>query len=142
MDESANRPVLPVIDSTYADQQLDDKLGLTIVEATPERVTATMPVTGNLQPYGLLHGGANAAMAETLGSVCAALNSGNRLAVGLDLSCTHHRAVRHGIVTGVATPLHVGASTITAEIVLTDEDGRRTCSARLSCVVRDSAPGA
>ncbi|GAA3582046.1 hotdog fold thioesterase [Amycolatopsis ultiminotia] len=128
-------------DPLAAGQQLNDKIGLTITEMTPERVVGTIPVEGNLQPYGLLHGGANATVAEALGSVLAALNAPDRAAMGLELSCTHHRAVRSGTVTGVATPLHVGRGTITAEIVLTDDQDRRTCSARLTCVVRDRPPG-
>ena len=131
------------IDPAAADQQLNDKVGMRLIEATPERVVGTIPVEGNLQPYGLLHGGANAVLAEALGSTVAALNAGpGRAAMGLELSCTHHRAVRSGKVTGVATPLHVGRGTITAEIVLTDDEGRRTCTARLTCVVRDRPPGA
>ncbi|MEV6873468.1 hotdog fold thioesterase [Amycolatopsis sp. NPDC051128] len=130
------------IDPAAADQQLNDKVGMRLIEATAERVVGTIPVEGNLQPYGLLHGGANAVLAEALGSTVAALNAGpGRAAMGLELSCTHHRAVRSGTVTGVATPLHVGRGTITAEIVLTDDEGRRTCTARLTCVVRDRPPG-
>ncbi len=130
------------IDPAAADQQLNDKVGMQLIEVTPERVVGTIPVEGNLQPYGLLHGGANAVLAEALGSTVAALNAGpGRAAMGLELSCTHHRAVRSGQVTGVATPLHVGRGTITAEIVLTDDEGRRTCTARLTCVVRDRPPG-
>src|SRR5690606_18913229 len=125
----------------YAEQQLDDKLGISYVEVKPERVVATMPVKGNLQPYGLLHGGANAALAESLGSLCAALNARDgQISLGLELSCTHHRAVREGTVTGVATPVHVGRSTVTVAIELTDEQGRRTCTARLTCVLRDAPP--
>ncbi|MPY83362.1 MAG: hotdog fold thioesterase [Actinophytocola sp.] len=114
-----------------------------ITEATPERVVATMPVKGNLQPFGLLHGGANAVLAEALGSICAALNvAPGRAPLGLELSCTHHRGVRSGIVTGVATPVHGGRGTITVEIVIMDESERRSCTARLTCVVRDAPPGA
>jgi uncharacterized protein (TIGR00369 family) len=102
-----------------------------------------MPVDGNRQPLGLLHGGANAALAETIGSVAAVLNAPDgRIAVGLELSCTHHRAAREGRVIGVCTPLHVGRSTSTFEIVITDEESRRTCTARLTCIVREKTPGA
>jgi 1,4-dihydroxy-2-naphthoyl-CoA hydrolase len=144
-DSAAHTDVdrLSGIDPAAADQQLNDKVGMELLEATAERVVGTIPVEGNLQPYGLLHGGANAVLAEALGSTVAALNAGpGRAAMGLELSCTHHRAVRSGKVTGVATPLHVGRGTITAEIVLTDDEGRRTCTARLTCVVRDRPPGA
>ncbi|UQS27896.1 hotdog fold thioesterase [Amycolatopsis thermalba] len=136
------REQLAGIDPRVAEQQLNDKLGIEFVELTAERVVGTMPVEGNLQPYGLLHGGANAVLAEALGSTVAALNAGpDKATLGFELSCTHHRAARSGLVTGVATPLHVGRGTITAEIVLTDDQGRRTCTARLSCLVRDRAPG-
>lgn len=133
---------LPGIRHDLADQFLPTRMGIEITELDPKRVVATMPVEGNLQPYGLLHGGANATLAETIGSVAAALNAGeDKVALGLELSCTHHRAARSGLVTGVATPLHVGASTSTFEIVITDEEGRRTCTARLTCIVRDRPPG-
>ncbi len=133
---------LPGIRHDLADQWLPTKMGIEVTEWDPKHVVATMPVAGNLQPYGLLHGGANATLAETLGSIAAALNApAGHVAVGLELSCTHHRAARAGHVTGVATPLHVGRSTSTFEIVITDEGGRRTCTARLTCVVRATAPG-
>jgi uncharacterized protein (TIGR00369 family) len=122
-------------------EQLNDKMGIEIVDWNPDRVVATMPVEGNRQPYGLLHGGANAVLAEAIGSVCAALKVEGRPTVGLELNCTHHRGVREGLVTGVATPLHIGRSTATIEIVITDESGRRTCTARLTCMVLASVPG-
>ncbi len=122
-------------------EQLAARMGIEITEYTPDRVIGTMPVTGNRQPYGLLHGGANAVLAEQLGSIAAALHAGpDRAAVGLELSCTHHRAATEALVTGVATPLHRGGSTATYEIVIHDAGGRRTCSARLTCVLRDKPP--
>lgn len=142
VSEAEIREQLAGINPQVADQQLNDKVGLEFTELSPGRVVGTMPVAGNLQPYGLLHGGANAVLAEALGSTVAALNAGaRRAAMGLELSCTHHRAALEGHVTGVATPLHVGGSTITTEIVITDESGRRTCTARLTCIVRDKPPG-
>ncbi|MCB5166768.1 hotdog fold thioesterase [Streptomyces bambusae] len=117
---------------------LGNRMGIQILEAAPDRVVGTMPVEGNTQPYGLLHGGASAVLAETLGSVGAMLHGGHRkIAVGLDLNCTHHRAARSGLVTGTATPLHRGRSTATYEIAITDEDGRRVCTARLTCMLRE-----
>jgi 1,4-dihydroxy-2-naphthoyl-CoA hydrolase len=122
--------------------QLNVKLGLRIVEASPDRVVGTIPVEGNRQPYGLLHGGANAALIEALGSVAAVLNAPEgRIAVGLELSCTHHRAARDGLVTGVCTPLSTGRTVSTFEVVVTDEDGRRTCTGKLTCVLRERPPG-
>jgi 1,4-dihydroxy-2-naphthoyl-CoA hydrolase len=125
-----------------APEQLADRMGIEIVDWNPDRVVGTMPVTGNRQPYGLLHGGASAVLAETVGSVAAALHAGpDRIAVGTELSCTHHRPVTEGVVTGVATPLHLGRTTATYEITITDEQGARTCSARLTCALRDQPPG-
>jgi 1,4-dihydroxy-2-naphthoyl-CoA hydrolase len=124
-------------------EQLATRMGLRLVEWAPDRVVGTLPVAGNRQPYGLLHGGANAVLAEGLGSVAAALHAGpDRAAVGLELSCTHHRAATDGIVTGVATAVHLGNTTATYEITITDDRDRRTCSARLTCVLRDRPPNA
>jgi 1,4-dihydroxy-2-naphthoyl-CoA hydrolase len=117
---------------------LAERMGITIVEAAPERIVGSMPVDGNTQPYGLLHGGASCVLAETLGSIGAAMHayrlSGGR-AVGVDINATHHRAARDGTVTGVATPLRLGRSVVTYEIVITDESGERVCTARLTCVL-------
>ncbi|MEU2096469.1 PaaI family thioesterase [Streptomyces globisporus] len=117
---------------------LGERMGVTIVEAAADRVVGTMPVEGNTQPYGLLHGGASAVLAETLGSIGSMLHGGaNKIAVGVDLNCTHHRGARNGLVTGVATPVHRGRSTATYEIVITDEQDKRVCTARLTCLLRD-----
>lgn len=122
--------------------EFNEKLGVQLIEVSPERIVASIPVEGNLQPLGLLHGGANAALAETLGSLAAVLNAGaGRIAVGLELSCTHHRAARSGHVTGTCVPLHLGRTTATFETVITDDEGRRTCTARLTCVIREKTPG-
>ncbi|MFH8518574.1 PaaI family thioesterase [Streptomyces gelaticus] len=118
---------------------LGERMGVTIVEASADRVVGTMPVEGNTQPYGLLHGGASAVLAETLGSIGSMLHGGvTKLAVGVDLNCTHHRGVRSGLVTGVATPVHRGRSTATYEITITDEQDKRICTARLTCMLRDA----
>lgn len=123
--------------------ELAETMGITIVTATVERMVATMPVEGNRQPYGLLHGGASAVLAETVGSVAAALHAGpDRIAVGIELSCTHHRAARSGTVTAVATPLSLGRTLATYEIAISDDADRRVCTARLTCLVRDAPPAA
>ncbi|MGW6455682.1 PaaI family thioesterase [Streptomyces sp. NPDC055078] len=120
---------------------LGSRMGVQLVEASAERVVGTMPVEGNTQPYGLLHGGASAVLAETLGSIGSMLHGGStRIAVGVDLNCTHHRGVRSGLVTGVATPVHRGRSTATYEIVITDEREKRVCTARLTCLLREVSP--
>ena len=119
---------------------LIERLGIEIVEAAPDRLVATMPVAGNTQPYGLLHGGASVALAETLGSFGATMHAGpGRIAVGVDINATHHRAVRAGVVTGVATPLHLGASVASYAVDVRDEQGRAVCTARITCLLRDDA---
>ena len=123
-------------------EQLADRMGIEITTLTLEEVVGRMPVAGNRQPFGLLHGGASAVLAETLGSTLSALHAlPERFPVGLELACTHHRSATEGYVTGVARPIHVGRSTSTSEIVITDADGRRTCTAKLTCLHRDTRPG-
>lgn len=122
---------------------LQDSMGIVITEASPERVAATMPVEGNIQPYGLLHGGASCVLAETLGSVGSALHAASlgKVAVGVDINATHHRAVREGTVTGVATPIYLGRTTTSYEIVISDERDRRVCTARITCQLIQAPPG-
>jgi uncharacterized protein (TIGR00369 family) len=134
--------VIAGIDLALADEQLADRMGIEITQWDANRLVGTLPVVGNRQPYGLLHGGASAVLAETLGSVAAAMHAApDRVALGLELSCTHHRAARSGLVTGVCTPLHVGRSTATFQVEITDEDGKRICTARLTCILRERPPG-
>ncbi|MGW6914124.1 PaaI family thioesterase [Kitasatospora sp. NPDC054939] len=129
---------LGVTPSTFSGGYLGEKLGIRIVEASPDRVVGTMPVEGNQQPYGLLHGGASAALAETLGSVAAMLHAGpGRYAVGVDLNATHHRSATSGLVTGVATAVFKGRTAATYEIAITDDTGKRVTSCRLTCMLRD-----
>jgi 1,4-dihydroxy-2-naphthoyl-CoA hydrolase len=113
---------------------LNEKMGIELVEISPERVVATMPVDGNTQPYGLLHGGASVVLAETLGSVGSALHAmPDKLSVGVDINATHHRAVTSGVVTGTATAIHLGRSSAAYEVVITDESGKRVCTSRITC---------
>jgi 1,4-dihydroxy-2-naphthoyl-CoA hydrolase len=115
------------------------RMGITILEASAERAVATMPVAGNTQPYGVLHGGASCVLAETIGSIGAVLHGltmDRPFAVGVDINATHHKGVRSGTVTGVGTPLHRGRTAVTYDIVITDEDGDRVCTARLTCLLR------
>ena len=115
---------------------LIERMGIELVEVGPQRAVGTMPVAGNTQPAGLLHGGASVVLAETLGSLAAQAHAGTgRTVVGIEVGATHHSAARSGVVTGVATALHLGRTTASYEIVLTDEDDRRICTARLTCLV-------
>ncbi|WP_371390707.1 PaaI family thioesterase [Protofrankia sp. BMG5.30] len=121
--------------------ELAERMGLTIVEASAERVVATMPVAGNRQPYGLLHGGASVVLAETIGSIGAMLNAGpTRAAVGIEINATHHRAASSGTVTGVATRAHASRALATFDIRITDDSGRLVCTSRLTCMLRDRIP--
>ena len=138
MQSSDDRPVADVLGSLGRTAILD-RLGITLVEISPERAVGTMPVEGNTQPMGLLHGGASCVLAETLGSVAASVHAAEAIggyAVGLEISATHHRSVSAGTVTGVATAIHRGRTVATYEILITDESGRRVCTARLTCVLR------
>lgn len=122
---------------------LVERMGIEFLEATPQRLVATMPVAGNTQPYGLLHGGASVVLAETMGSFGSVLHAGpGRVAVGIEINATHHRAARSGLVTGVASLLSAGKTMVSYEIVITDEDGARVCTSRLTCLIRDLPPGA
>ncbi|MCW2791455.1 MAG: hypothetical protein JWO76_553 [Nocardioides sp.] len=95
---------------------LNEKMGIQLVEISADRVVGTMPFEGNTQPYGLLHGGASVVLAETLGSVGSAVHAHpDRLSVGVDINATHHRSATSGIVTGVATAIHLGRSTAAYE---------------------------
>jgi uncharacterized protein (TIGR00369 family) len=115
---------------------LNERMGIELLEISAERVVATMPVEGNTQPYGLLHGGASVVLAETLGSVGSALHAWpDKLSVGVDINATHHRAATSGTVTGVATATHLGRSMATYEIVISDQEGRRVCTSRITCAL-------
>ena len=131
--------------ASFADQpeQLSDRMGLRLTEVTIDRVAGTLPVAGNRQPYGLLHGGATCVLVETLGSIAAAIHAGpDKIAVGVDINLTHHRAAVDGLVTGVCTPLYEGSSAATYQIAVTDDADRPTATGRLTCALRRRRPDA
>jgi uncharacterized protein (TIGR00369 family) len=112
------------------------KMGIEIIEASPQRLVATMPVEGNTQPFGLLHGGASVVLAETLGSIGTALHAGpTRMSVGVDINATHHKSATSGVVTAVATALSLGKTLCSYDIVITNDKGERTCTARITCLI-------
>ncbi|WP_159448837.1 PaaI family thioesterase [Demequina sp. NBRC 110053] len=118
---------------------LMERMGITVDSVGAERATGSMPVAGNTQPYGLLHGGASAVLAETLGSFAAMAHARpDGQAVGVDLSITHHRAVSEGTVWGEATALHLGRRVATYAITITDESGKAVATARLTCLLKTS----
>ncbi len=115
---------------------LDQKMGIEIIEATPARLVGTMPVEGNTQPLGLLHGGANVVLAESLGSIGTQLHAGpTRRIVGVDINATHHKSATSGIVTAVATAITLGKTLCSYNVEVTNEKGERTCTARITCLI-------
>ncbi|MFM1952526.1 MAG: hypothetical protein RJA33_1320 [Actinomycetota bacterium] len=118
---------------------LDQKMGIEILEASPERLVGRMPVEGNTQPIGLLHGGANVVLAESLGSIGTQIHAGpDRMIVGVDINATHHKSARSGYVTGVATAISLGRTMCSYQIEITNEDGQRTCTARITCLILEA----
>ena len=116
--------------------RLNEKMGIEILEISPERIVGTMPVEGNTQPYGLLHGGASVVLAETLGSIGSAMHAyPDRLSVGVDINATHHRAAKSGTVTAVATAIHLGRTMASYEVIVSDERGKRVCTSRITCAL-------
>ncbi|MGO2659806.1 hotdog fold thioesterase [Mycetocola reblochoni] len=117
--------------------QLAEKMGMVFTEFTVERAVATLPVEGNRQPVGLMHGGAYVVLGESLGSMAANLWAGaDRVAVGIDINATHTRSAVDGIVTGVCTPVHLGRTLTVHEIAITDEQGRRCSTVRITNLIR------
>jgi uncharacterized protein (TIGR00369 family) len=116
---------------------LDDKLGIRITDFNPDRMVATMPVAGNEQPFGLLHGGASCALMETIGSWAGALHAGpGKQVVGIELNASYLRGATSGVVTAVCTPVRRGRTLSTFLIEITDESGRPTASGRLTCLTK------
>ena len=141
MATTPDSPVPLDMANVMARGTLMERMGIVFTEVSTDRLVATMPVEGNTQPYGLLHGGASVVLAETLGSFGSVLHAGpDRVAVGIEINATHHRSALSGIVTGVATALNVGRTLVTSEIVVSDEQDRRVCTVRLTCLLRENRP--
>ena len=113
-----------------------------VLEASPERVVLRLPVTWKVhQPYGLLHGGVSALLAESAASFGGSLAAGpDRQVVGIELNASHLRPVRDGSITATATPIRVGRTIQVWSIAVTDNDGRAICAARCSLAVLDAGP--
>ena len=119
-------------------------LGMELVELTKERVVATMPVDDRTrQPFGILHGGASVALAETVASIAATLNVDLErfYVVGVEINANHIKAKRDGTVTGTATPIHIGRSTQVWHISIADEEGKTVCVSRCTLAVVPKASG-
>jgi len=114
-----------------------EKLGLEFLDVSPEKIVARIPVDGNTQPYGVLHGGATAALCETIGSFGTALIAGpGKMVMGIELNVNHLRAVREGHVTATGVPLHVGRTTAVWNMEVRDDDGRLIAVGRLTLAIR------
>jgi len=115
---------------------LDKKMEIEITEASPQRLVGRMPVEGNTQPFGLLHGGANVVLAESLGSVGTHLHAGpSRRMVGIEISASHHKSATEGYVTAVATAVTLGKTLCTYNVEITNDKGEKTCTARITCLI-------
>lgn len=112
------------------------KMGIVFTHMSAESMVATMPVEGNTQVTGLLHGGAHVVLAETLGSFAAFFHAGpNSRVVGIEINATHHRGASSGLVTGTATPVHLGRTLTTHEVVMTNEAGQRLSTCRITNMI-------
>ncbi len=117
---------------------LADKMGIELLEVSAERTVATMPVAGNTQSIGILHGGAHVVLAESLGSFSANVWAyPNKVAVGIEINASHTRSVASGVVTGTCTALNLGKTLTLHEIVVTDEQGRRLSTVRITNYLKD-----
>lgn len=120
---------------------LAERLGIEWLEISGEKVVARMPVEGNVQPYGILHGGATAALCETVASVGTAVRVGaEKRVTGVELNINHLRAVTTGHVTATGAALHVGRTTAVWDMRVHDDDGRLIAASRLTLAIRDFHP--
>jgi uncharacterized protein (TIGR00369 family) len=128
-----------IVDPKVPAGALGQKMGIEVLEVSPERSVARMPVEGNTQPYGILHGGAHLVLAESLGSMSAHVHAGpGRYAVGIEISASHSRSVTSGWVTGTCTAISLGRTLTVHEIVMTDDEGNRLSTVRMTNLLRDA----
>jgi uncharacterized protein (TIGR00369 family) len=140
-DTDTRTPWITVDELNANGGALAERMRIQFTEATLERVVATMPVEGNTQPYGILHGGASVVLAESVGSMLSVLYAGaGRAAVGMTINAIHHRPASSGTVTATATLMQAGRTTASVAIAVTDDEGRRICSCTLLCQLRDAPP--
>ena len=119
--------------------ELADSMGIKILELSAESGIATMPAEGNRQPLGIVHGGAYVVLAETLGSMCAYVAAGEgRHAVGIEINASHTRSCKSGLITATAKAVNIGKSLTTHEVVVTDENGTRLSTVRITNFLRDN----
>lgn len=142
---SEQRPTAPTpetsIDGVWqiALGELDEKMGIKIIEESVGKVVATMPVEGNRQSFGLLHGGASLAVGEAVGSWAAVKHASTmgKSAVGVDVSATHHKGAREGMITITATPISLGRRMASHQVIIENEAGQRLCTMRITNLIID-----
>ena len=118
--------------------ELAVKMGIEFLELSAEHSVARMPVAGNTQVVGILHGGAHVVLGESLGSVSSAIHAGpGRYVVGIEINATHSRSISEGFVTATCDALVLGRTLATHEIVVRDDEGRRLSTIRITNMVRD-----
>ena len=117
---------------------LSNKMGIEYLELSAEHSVATMPVEGNTQVVGILHGGAHVVLGESLGSISSAIHAGpGRIAMGIEINATHSGSISSGFVTATCDALVLGRTLATHEIVVRDENGRRLSTVRMTNILRD-----
>jgi 1,4-dihydroxy-2-naphthoyl-CoA hydrolase len=142
MSEAFVRPPALDLDALrgFGAGPLSDKMGIQYHELSPEFSSATMPVEGNTQSFGILHGGAYVVLGEGLGSISANLHAGpSRRAVGIEINATHTGSATHGFVIAECRALHLGRTLTSHEIVVRDENGRRLSTVRITNLIKDLA---
>ena len=118
--------------------ELTRKMGVEYLELSAEHSVARMPVEGNRQVVGILHGGAHVVLGESLGSISSAIYAGpGRVAMGIEINATHSRSISEGWVTATCDALVLGRTLATHEIVIRDEEGRRLSTVRMTNILRD-----
>lgn len=118
--------------------RLSSKMGIEYLELSAEHSVATMPVEGNTQVLGILHGGAHVVIGESLGSISSAIHAGpGRVAMGIEINATHSRSASSGIVTATCDAISLGRTLATHEIVIRDEEGNRLSTVRMTNILRD-----
>ncbi len=137
----ADQPISTEAFNTLSKNTLVEHLGIEFVEISKQSLKATMPVDHRtVQPYGILHGGASVALAETLGSIGAAMHTDSKtqLCVGLEINANHVKSVKSGnTVTGEASPIHIGKKTHIWEIRITNQDQQLVCISRITIAILD-----
>jgi 1,4-dihydroxy-2-naphthoyl-CoA hydrolase len=120
---------------------LAERMGIQFLELTAERSVARMPVEGNTQPLGLVHGGAYVVLAESMGSTAANLHAGpGKVAMGIEINASHSGSATEGWVIGTCTAIHLGKSLATHQIEIDDEKGRRLSTVRITNIIKDRRP--